>query len=137
MGSNAFGTVRGTSGACPCGSGRGYAACCARLHEGAVAATAEELMRSRYAAFAVGESDYLLRTWHPRTRPEDLDLDPRQRWTSLRVVSTDQGGPGDETGSVVYVARYLGVDGKPHEFREHARFARRGRRWVYVDGEMS
>lgn len=38
---------------CPCGLGRPYGRCCGRLHRGAASAgTAEELMRSRYAAFA-------------------------------------------------------------------------------------
>ena len=40
---------------CPCGSGTTYDACCGRLHRGAEqAATPEELMRSRYAAYVVG-----------------------------------------------------------------------------------
>ena len=39
---------------CPCGSGTPYDGCCDRLHRGAAqAGTAEELMRSRYAAYAV------------------------------------------------------------------------------------
>ncbi len=43
-------------------------------------------MRSRYSAFAVGDGDYLWRTWHPRTRPENVALDPRLRWTGLEIV---------------------------------------------------
>ena len=62
---------------CPCGSGEAYDACCGRFHRGAAeATTAEALMRSRYAAFARGEAGYLVRTWHPRTRPETVVLDP-------------------------------------------------------------
>ena len=68
-------------GACPCGLGDDYAACCGRLHGGAPAATAEALMRSRYSAFAVGDADYLLRTWHPSSRPRELVLEPDLRWT--------------------------------------------------------
>jgi hypothetical protein len=55
--------------ACPCGLGDDYASCCGRLHAGAPAPTAESLMRSRYSAFAVGDVGYLLRTWHPSSRP--------------------------------------------------------------------
>ncbi|MEO5854132.1 MAG: YchJ family metal-binding protein [Nocardioides sp.] len=48
---------------CPCGTGLPYDACCGRLHRGAAAAiTAEELMRSRYAAYAVGDLDHVFRT---------------------------------------------------------------------------
>lgn len=43
-------------------------------------------MRSRYSAFAIGDGDYLLRTWHPDTRPDALDLDPDQRWYRLDIL---------------------------------------------------
>ena len=60
--------------ACPCGSGRAYAACCGRLHSGAEnAASAETLMRSRYSAYVLKLEDYLLATWHPDTRPRQLE----------------------------------------------------------------
>ena len=47
---------------CPCG-GFLYSSCCAPLHRGECqAATAEQLMRSRYSAYALGEVEYLLQT---------------------------------------------------------------------------
>ena len=87
---------------CPCLSGETYGACCGRYHRGLLAGgadsvtapTAEALMRSRYAAFAVGDADYLLATWHPSTRPADLDLDDDVTWRRLDVVATSAGGPG-------------------------------------------
>ena len=49
---------------CPCGGGL-YGRCCGPLHRGEQRAlTAEQLMRSRYSAFARGEVDYLIAT-HP------------------------------------------------------------------------
>ena len=39
-------------------------------------ADAQALMRSRYAAYASGDRDWLLATWHPSTRPAQLELDP-------------------------------------------------------------
>ena len=78
---------------CPCGTGLPYAGCCGRLHDGtATAGTAEQLMRSRYSAFAVGDPAYLLATWHPSTRPPSLELDPTVRWTGLDVLATTDGG---------------------------------------------
>ena len=48
---------------CPCHSKKRYADCCGPLHKGTrPAATPEELMRSRYSAFALGEVDYLAKT---------------------------------------------------------------------------
>ena len=46
-------------------------------------------MRSRFTAFALGDADYLLRTWHPDTRPESLELDP----DSALVPAGDPGRP--------------------------------------------
>jgi SEC-C motif domain protein len=115
---------------CPCGSGAPYDGCCGRLHRGAAQAeTAEELMRSRYAAYAVGATDYLFRTWHPRTRPADLTPDPALTWTGLTIV-------GSGADWVEFVAAYSrgGVAG---ELREHSRFERRAGRWVYVDGDTA
>ena len=92
---------------CPCGSGQRYDACCGRLHRRqAEAETAEELMRSRYAAYAVGDLDHVFRTWHPRTRPDTLEPDPALTWTGLNVLDVVDGGPGDETGEVEFEATY-------------------------------
>jgi len=121
---------------CPCGSGTTYDACCGRLHRGdGKAATAEELMRSRYAAYAVGDTAYLFRTWHPRTRPDDLSPDPGLTWTGLTIVDVAAGGPDDPTGEVAFRASYAVATGAG-ELRERSRFERRGGGWVYVDGDV-
>ena len=122
--------------ACPCGSGKPYDACCGRLHRGAAAAvTAEELMRSRYAAYALGDLDHLFRTWHPRTRPDELAANRGLTWTGLTIVSTAGGGPDDETVEVEVRAAYRTADGAG-VLHERSRFARRAGRWVYVDGDV-
>jgi SEC-C motif-containing protein len=122
---------------CPCGSDRPYPACCGRLHAGAAQArTAEELMRSRYSAFAVGDVAYLVRSWHPRTRPPDLALDGGQTWTGLTVTATEAGGPGDEEGVVSFEASYRTPEGRG-VLQETSRFERRRGRWVYVEAVPS
>lgn len=72
---------------CPCGSGRSYGVCCGPLHAGErEAATPEELMRSRYAAYALRDTGYVRRTWHPETCPPDLDLEGDEtRYTGLTI----------------------------------------------------
>ncbi|MGW6264199.1 YchJ family protein [Cellulosimicrobium funkei] len=137
---------------CPCLSGDTYGSCCGRYHaglrpgpDGAApgphAPTAEALMRSRYSAFAVGDADYLRATWHPSTRPADLDLDLDDdvEWRRLDVVRTEAGGPFDTTGVVEFVAHHRSrtdpVDrGRLHEV---SRFVREGDRWSYVDGTIA
>lgn len=122
---------------CPCGSEAPYDACCGRLHRGAAqAVTAEELMRSRYAAYAVGDEDHVFRTWHPRTRPDGVALDPATAWTALRVRGTEAGGPGDATGVVEFEASWR-RDGLEGTLRERSRFERRAGRWLYVDGDVA
>jgi SEC-C motif-containing protein len=121
---------------CPCGSGERYDACCGRLHRRAAeAGTAEELMRSRYTAYAVGQLDHVFRTWHPRTRPEQVEPDPALTWTGLRILDVVAGGPDDETGVVEFEAAYERAGG-PGRRHERSRFERRRGRWVYVDGDV-
>lgn len=128
--SGAFGVT--APGDCPCGTGDAYAPCCGSLHQGeSVAATAEQLMRSRYAAYVLGEVAYLARTWHPRTRPEPLEVVADSGWLRLEVLGAVDGGPDDQTGEVEFVARH--VDGPLHE---RSRFVRRAGRWVYLDGDI-
>lgn len=124
--------------ACPCGSGQVYDACCEPLHDGARANTAEQLMRSRYAAFVLHREDHLFRTWHPRTRPDDLSVSPTTTWLGLDVLATTAGGPDDDTGTVEFAA-YSDLGGHshtPHTLHETSRFERRAGRWVYVDGDL-
>ena len=92
-------------------------------------------MRSRYTAFVLGEAEYLRRTWHPRTRPDDLALDAATRWAGLEVVTTDGGAAADDEGVVEFRARWTDASGRG-ELHERSRFARRGGRWIYVDGEI-
>jgi SEC-C motif domain protein len=123
-----------STSACPCGSGLPYADCCGRLHDGtATAATAEQLMRSRYSAFAVGDPAYLQRTWHSSTRPGAVDLDPRIRWIGLEVLRTTGGGLLAAEGTVEFRAHHVagGREGAQHE---NSRFSREGGQWRYVDG---
>jgi SEC-C motif-containing protein len=104
------------------------------LHEGtATAATAEQLMRSRYSAFALGDAGYLLATWHPRTRPTTLDLDPDVRWTGLEVLATTGGSPLGTEGTVEFRAHHV-VGGRAGAQHERSRFLRDGGRWRYLDG---
>lgn len=121
---------------CPCGTGAAYGACCGPLHDGMPAPTAERLMRSRYSAYALGLDDYLVRTWHPRTRPADLPTNTGIRWVGLEIGAVVDGGEDDETGTVAFTARFRNLDGE-HALRETSRFERRASRWVYVDGDVT
>jgi SEC-C motif-containing protein len=117
---------------CPCGSGEPVAACCGRLHSGHTgAATAEQLMRSRFSAFALGEEAYLLSSWHPSTRPKRVRLDPAREWTHLEIVGRTGGGPFDTEGTVEFRAHYR-TGGRAGVLHENSRFVREDGAWQYV-----
>jgi SEC-C motif-containing protein len=92
-------------------------------------------MRSRYTAYVLKLEDYLLASWHPRTRPRELDLEssPR-RWLGLKVLRHEASGA--DAAIVEFVARYK-TSGRPHELRETSRFVCDGGRWLYVDGSAA
>ena len=121
--------------ACYCGSGRPYAACCGRLHSGAEnAASAEALMRSRYSAYVLKLEDYLLATWHPETRPSELDLAADDsKWLGLAVKKNAL--QDDTHATVEFVARYR-IAGRGYRLHEISRFVREDGRWLYRDGTL-
>ena len=92
-------------------------------------------MRSRYSAYAVGDLDYVWRTWHPRTRPGALAPDGELIWTGLQIIDTVDGGPGAQIGEVEFQASYRRA-GRTGRLHERSRFAVRAGRWFYVDGEL-
>ncbi len=91
-------------------------------------------MRSRYSAFARGETDYLLATWHPETRPSRVRLDPGQKWIGLSIKATEAGQQEQGEGTVEFVARFK-VAGKGHRLHERSRFEKIDGSWYYLDGE--
>ena len=91
-------------------------------------------MRSRYSAFAKSNKAYLLKTWHPTTRPEDLNLDKGLKWVKLQIIRTERGLPGNSEGLVEFEATYLHL-GSKSVMREASRFVFELGRWFYVDGE--
>ena len=121
---------------CPCESGLVYVGCCGELHSGRVLAhSALQLMRSRYSAFALGNADYLIESWHPDTRPASLVIDESQRWIGLKIKTVSLGGTDEDEGSVEFVARYK-VQGKAYRLHENGRFPRLSGRWYYLDGKQ-
>lgn len=122
---------------CPCGSGSSYQQCCQRWHDGPrrlMAPTAEALMRSRYSAFVLDELQYLLDTWHPDTRPAQLEPNPPGlKWLGLQVRQHSQ--QDDSHATVEFVARCRQA-GRATRLHETSRFIRQNGRWLYLDGEQ-
>lgn len=124
---------------CPCDEQRAYADCCAPLHEGAAAGSAEALMRSRYSAYALKLDAYLLATWHPDTRPESLAFGdaalPAPKWLGLKILRHETAPEGD-AAIVEFIARFRVGGGSAQRMHEVSRFRRVDGRWMYRDGEV-
>lgn len=121
---------------CPCGQGQ-YAACCQPLHlKQQVAQTAEQLMRSRYSAFALQQIDYILQTTalgqqSALDRAAIADWSQSNQWLKLDVV---QHQPKlDKTHALVeFKAHYH--DGKQvHIHHEISHFVLHQQQWYFLD----
>lgn len=125
---------------CPCTPTRPYEHCCGPHHAAfaqtgrLIAPTAEALMRSRYSAFVLDLRDYLLASWHLRTRPEGLEApEAGLKWLGLEVKAHHATG---DTATVAFVARSK-LGGRAHRLVETSRFVREDGQWFYVDGDLA
>ena len=128
--------------ACVCDSGAPYSTCCGPLHRGvALAASPLALMRSRYAAFALGCGAYLyetLATGHPDRVRSEVDFvralaGRARRFMGLRIFGTWENG---DHGEVLFAARIF-ERGKSVGIVELSRFELAGGRWLYADGVLA
>ncbi len=133
------------SAACPCRSeepvSQTYGECCALWHVGLQttpprhAPTPEALMRSRYSAYALHLSSYLLATWYGESSPGEIDF-PHTKWLGLEIKHAASSG---DVGVVEFVARYRDSTGRAGRLEETSRFVREGMgeaaRWLYIDGQ--
>jgi SEC-C motif-containing protein len=109
---------------CPCGSQKSFGDCCGRyLSRSSVPETAEQLMRSRYCAFLLEDSDYLLHTWHHDERPTVLNFESDIKWLGLKVKETKAGTKHDSEGWVHFIARYR-QQGKGSRIDEYSYFTK-------------
>lgn len=120
---------------CPCG-GAEYARCCQPLHLGqAHAVTAEQLMRSRYSAFALAQIDYIVQTTAiaqqaTLDRAAITDWSQSNRWLGLEVLQTNE--QLDKHHALVeFRAHY--DDGQPQQHYERSYFVRLDERWFFLD----
>ena len=125
---------------CLCGSKQPYLNCCSIYHtKSELPSTAEQLMRSRYTAYALKLVDYLVETTHP----DKLKSSYRRKlvatindiqWTKLEIVKTSAGGMNDKAGKVKFEASYV-EQGEEGVLEEHSRFRKIADHWYYYDGK--
>ncbi|MBT4521993.1 MAG: hypothetical protein HOC23_18495 [Halieaceae bacterium] len=124
---------------CYCGRKKPPAKCCERFLSGReLPKTVEQLMRSRYSAYALGgRGRYLLDTWFPPTAVglnEESLSSPGPEWLELKVHRSSQD---NDKGTVEFSARYKTAAGAEEIQHEKSVFQRLAGRWYYVGGEVS
>ncbi|MFH7765509.1 YchJ family protein [Acinetobacter sp. BSP-28] len=121
---------------CPCGRGD-YASCCQPLHLGqAKAETAEQLMHSRYSAFAKQEIDYIVQTTAiGQQQALDVaaiaDWSKANQWLKLEVIQA-QEKLDKHHAQVEFKAHYH--DGKQAQIHhEISHFVKHEGAWYFLD----
>lgn len=123
---------------CPCGSLTPLVQCCQPLIEGDYhASTAEQLMRSRYTAYALQCFPYIVKTWYSTSRDTNLlhlleQDSAATEWQGLTIVEAYPGRSAEEA-YVTFFARYTSHQ-QPAWIYETSRFVRENNHWYYIDG---
>lgn len=127
---------------CYCCSGKDFLDCCQLFIEGkAKPQTAEDLMRSRYSAYAIVAVEYLLRSTHFTTRKfyERKEIEnwaKSSNWQKLEIIATDKGELKDINGTVEFKAYFLDENKQLRIHHELSNFRKELGKWFYVDGKI-
>ena len=125
---------------CFCGSKKDFSTCCEPIINGEnKAITAEQLMRSRYSAYVVVETKYLILSSHfslsKNQNEDDIKLWAEEnKWQKLEIISTHKGQAEDSRGEVEFKAFYIDLEGKLQVHNEKSTFVKEGDKWFYLSG---
>ena len=122
---------------CPCGSKSKYADCCGIYINGIkTAPTPVVLMRSRYSAYNLANTDYIRKTMRGKpligfNQEEARAWAQNIHWIDLSIIGTSSNIPN--IGYVEFVARFMEGD-KLKCLHETSEFFAGNGIWYYVDG---
>ena len=127
---------------CPCGSRKKYKKCCKIYHNGVNPKSALALMKSRYSAFVVEDTKYIMKTTHKDNPDFTSNL---QSWNnSILQFSKNSDFLGleiidfidDENISFVTFKALISQDNKDISFIEKSKFLKEDNIWKYHSGEF-
>lgn len=130
---------------CPCGADRTYSLCCQPfiLAEKQVTSP-EQLMRSRYSAYAVNAPEYIYRTYTIESQAEQ-SIDDIKQWASVTkwlklIIHQTSNYKVDLTNKdyahVEFSAFYQHL-GRLWQMREKSNFILENKAWRYHNGDVS
>jgi SEC-C motif-containing protein len=124
---------------CPCHSGQPYASCCQPFHDGQQRPSPTQLMRARYAAYALGNVRFILQTERPehgRSAQENASqrhaiqsFCQNTQFLGLQILADEKFSESQAT--VTFHATLL-QNGQDASFTEQSLFKRHQGRWFYV-----
>jgi peptide deformylase len=128
------------SKSCPCGAEKDYNNCCQPLHRGAFPGDALALMRSRYSAYAYGNSEYIIKTTDPKNINYQenhalwaKEISERCQNTQFLKLDILEFINGSEEAYVTFVAHFI-QNNRPGSIHEKSRFRKIGPQWLYLEG---
>ena len=122
--------------ACPCQSNKSYGDCCGRFHTHAqFPETAEQLMRSRYAAYVLKNVSYIVDTTVPSQRAllnvQAIETWAEEtQWLGLQILNTES--LTKTQSAVEFPAVFQGEEGV-QTHHERSIFVKIDDRWYFVD----
>ena len=139
---------------CPCGSNITFKQCCFLLiTEEIKAASPEQLMRSRYSAYATKSTDYIYQTYADSSKAHQSISDISEwaqetKWLRLIIHSVSKDTLvnnddciNDQNGEYNYptvsFSAYYRHQGKYYLMKETSRFIIENSQWRYLDGAVS
>jgi len=131
---------------CYCGNKNAFNECCHPIISSfKKAETPEQLMRSRFSAYAIKNADYLFKTYAAQTRKLQNINEIKQwaeetKWLKLTIINSEQisldsFNTGDSLPTVEFIALYH-HDNHLWEMSEVSRFTKEHNHWFYLDGEV-
>lgn len=126
--------------ACPCQSSKSYKDCCGCFHTHAqFPETAEQLMRSRYAAYVLKNVPYIVETTVPSQQAllnaQAIEAWAEEtQWLGLQILNTES--LTKTQSAVEFHAVFQGEEGE-QSHHERSIFVKIDERWYFVDPTVS
>jgi len=127
---------------CPCGSAIKYKKCCQLFHNGKLAKTALDTMKSRYSAYAVSNLSYIIKTTHRENQDFTTDI---SNWkkdilefcknTDFQKLEILEFIDGTNEAFVTFKATIFS-EGNDMSFIEKSKFFKVDGMWLYHSGEF-
>jgi SEC-C motif-containing protein len=139
---------------CPCGSNISFKQCCFLfINQEAQVCSPEQLMRSRYSAYATKSADYIYNTyaessrvyqsltdifaWAKETKWLKLTINSASEYAEIKIKRSANADKKDDKSNTVCFSAYYQHQDAYFIMKETSRFVVEDNQWRYLDGEVS